>query len=179
MGPLSGSRTGRCAGADVHGTGYGWTGMMVTSPGESAAEPSSEARPSDWRPVPGWERGLEPWRARGSRIAAGMTMDAMIAGVGSAGTGIVIRITKELATGTTGTGGGATGEFVCSLRSQMAVGCPTARSRRLVVMRWTRSSGPWGRLQCDQGSMCPGGEDRPCAHQMVAPLKTKFPWGPG
>ena len=43
----------------------------------------------------------------------------------------------------------------------------------------TRSSGPWGRDQCDQGSVWPGGDDRPWAQKIVEALKTKFPLGPG
>ena len=52
------------------------------------------------------------------------------------------------------------------------------RSRFLVIC-WTRSSGPWGRLQCDQGNMCPGGELMPCDQKIVEALKTKLPFGPG
>jgi hypothetical protein len=55
----------------------------------------------------------------------------------------------------------------------------SALPNRLCVIRWMRSSGPCGRLQWDHGSICPGGEERPCAHQMVEALKTKFPFGPG
>ena len=55
----------------------------------------------------------------------------------------------------------------------------SARSSRLRVMRCTRSSGPCGRLQCDQGRTWPGGVDIACAHQMVEALKTKLPFGPG
>jgi hypothetical protein len=54
-----------------------------------------------------------------------------------------------------------------------------ARRSRLCVIFCTRSSGPWGRDQWDQGSVCPGGEERPCAQKMVEALKTKFPLGPG
>ena len=40
-------------------------------------------------------------------------------------------------------------------------GLAIAFCSRLCVMRWTRSSGPCGRLQCDHGSMWPGGLERP------------------
>ena len=67
----------------------------------------------------------------------------------------------------------------------MRRGCPPrscyliARRRRLWVMRWTLSSGPWGRVQWDQGSMWPGGLERSWHQKMVAALNTKFPFGPG
>jgi hypothetical protein len=56
---------------------------------------------------------------------------------------------------------------------------PTALSIRFFVIRCTRASGPWGLLQWDQGSMCPGGLLRPWHQKMVEALKTKFPFGPG
>ena len=39
--------------------------------------------------------------------------------------------------------------------------------------------GPMRRDQCDQGSVCPGGDDRPWAQKIVEALNTKFPFGPG
>ncbi len=54
-----------------------------------------------------------------------------------------------------------------------------ARLRTLWVILWTRSSGPWGRVQCDQGSVWPGGELRPWDQKMVDALKTKLSSGPG
>lgn len=56
---------------------------------------------------------------------------------------------------------------------------PMARFSAFAVMRWTRSSGPWARLQWLQGIMWPGGSPRPCAQKMVAALKTMLPFGPG
>jgi hypothetical protein len=56
---------------------------------------------------------------------------------------------------------------------------PMARRNRLWVICWTRSSGPWGRDQWDQGSQWPGGVARSWHHQMVEALKTKLPFGPG
>ena len=41
------------------------------------------------------------------------------------------------------------------------------------------SSPPGHMLQCDHGSMWPGGEESPCAQKIVAALKTKFFFGPG
>src|SRR4051812_22159700 len=54
----------------------------------------------------------------------------------------------------------------------------SARVSRFAVIRCTRGSGPCGRLQCDQGSMWPGGEPRACDQKIVEALKTKFPFGP-
>jgi hypothetical protein len=56
---------------------------------------------------------------------------------------------------------------------------PIARRSKLCVIVWARSSGPWGRDQCDQGSVWPGGEDNACAQKIVDALNTKFPLGPG
>jgi hypothetical protein len=56
---------------------------------------------------------------------------------------------------------------------------PSACASKFSVMRCTRGSGPCGRTPCDQGNMWPGGEDRPCAHQIVDALNTKFLRGPG
>lgn len=61
----------------------------------------------------------------------------------------------------------------------MGPGLPTARRSRLSVIFCTRSSGPCGRLQCDQGSMCPGGELMACDQKMVDALKMKLSFGPG
>src|SRR5258708_7556797 len=47
------------------------------------------------------------------------------------------------------------------------------------VIRCTRSSGPCGRTKCDHGTMCPGGDASPWAHQIVAALNTKFFLAPG
>ena len=55
----------------------------------------------------------------------------------------------------------------------------STRSKRLRVIRCTRSSGPCGRDQCDQGRTWPGGVDSPCAQKIDEALKTKFPFGPG
>src|ERR1044071_1377161 len=52
------------------------------------------------------------------------------------------------------------------------------RSNTLAVMRWTRGSGPRG-VAYAEGRTYPGGSDMPSAHQHVAALKTKFPFGPG
>ena len=54
-----------------------------------------------------------------------------------------------------------------------------ARFSRLCVICCTRSSGPCGRVQCDQGSVWPGGSLRPWAQKIVEALKTKLPFGPG
>ena len=56
---------------------------------------------------------------------------------------------------------------------------PIARRNKLCVIVFTRSSGPWGRDQCDQGSVWPGGEDRAWAQKIVEALNTKLPLGPG
>src|SRR6185437_115988 len=58
-------------------------------------------------------------------------------------------------------------------------GVAIARCNRLWVIFCTRSSGPCGRDQCDQGSVWPGGEERPCAQKIVEALNTKLPFGPG
>ena len=63
-------------------------------------------------------------------------------------------------------------------KSIRRTGSPARRSR-LRVICCTRGSGPWGRLQCDQGSVWPGGMLRPWAQKIVAALNTKFPLGPG
>src|SRR5262245_30561576 len=56
---------------------------------------------------------------------------------------------------------------------------PSALFKTLCVIRCTRSSGPCGRLQCDQGSMCPGGELKPWDQKIVEALNTKLRFGPG
>ena len=56
---------------------------------------------------------------------------------------------------------------------------PSARRSKFCMICCTRGSGPWGRLQWDQGSMWPGGELRPWDQKMVEALKTKFLFGPG
>jgi hypothetical protein len=56
---------------------------------------------------------------------------------------------------------------------------PIARRSRLLVIFWTRSSGPCGRLQWDQGIMWPGGDERSWHQKMVEALKTKLFFGPG
>src|SRR5579884_1826715 len=55
----------------------------------------------------------------------------------------------------------------------------SARFNTFCVIRCTRSSGPCGRLQWDQGSMCPGGELMPWDQKIVEALNTKLPFGPG
>ncbi len=47
-----------------------------------------------------------------------------------------------------------------------------ARFSRLCMIRCTRSSGPWGRLQCDHGRVCPGGRPSPCDQKIVEALNT-------
>ena len=54
-----------------------------------------------------------------------------------------------------------------------------ARLSRLCVICCTRSSGPCGRVQCDHGSVCPGGLLKAWAQKIVDALKTKLPFGPG
>jgi hypothetical protein len=48
-------------------------------------------------------------------------------------------------------------------RTDLGGGChpEEALAKRFAVIRWTRASGPCGRLQCDQGIQCPGGDESP------------------
>ena len=45
---------------------------------------------------------------------------------------------------------------------------------RLSVICWTHPPAPCGRTACDYRNMCPGGEAKPCVHQIVEALKTKL-----
>jgi hypothetical protein len=49
----------------------------------------------------------------------------------------------------------------------------------LSVIRWTRSSGPGGRVLWLQTGMCPGGELSPKDQKIVEALNTKPPWTVG